>query len=425
MNLLQRFKKDYFNYLVSIIIPAFINAVSIPLFKRILGPEGYGYFSISFNSLLLLASLLTSWIMQSVLRYSPMVSDRRSFVKKALLLSVITQTLFFLPTVFSVYYLKTDWLFAIIFGVSLFIVSVQYVTVSISQSFFLSGKNIFSELIRSVAYIATGLILLTATGIYYMYSLFAGIFISFLLSGLYLLVQTKKELAARPPGDADSKELRQLFRSFLSYGGPISLWFVCSYSITLVDKYFMLHSLGANQQGNYQALFDLLSRSIMLLCSPVVISLFPLITVAYQANKTHDIKRLLTKVIVIELVVLVAAQIAYWWFGASILSALIKIPATTEYKLIGELIITGAFLWQIGIVVHKYYEMKFKNGHLLAMIAIAFISQLILYWLLNKNTNPLLYPAGYVLSSLVYLMLVSAGVFRSFLSLTKNNRSLS
>lgn len=419
MNLLSRFKKDYFNYLISIIIPALIYAVSIPLFKRMLGAEAYGYFAIIFNSMLLLAALLTSWIMQSVIRYSASFKNRYSFVKKALIFALITQALFFFPLVYSVYYLKKDLLLAIFFGASLFIVSIQFVIVSVSQSLFLSGKNIFSELIRSISYFSIGLLLLTTTGIFYMYSLFTGIFISFLLSGLYLFVQIKKVLDADSAVIDDSEQPLQMIKSFLLYGGPISLWFVFSYSITLVDKYFMLHSLGASEQGNYQALFDLLSRSIMLLCSPVVISLFPLVTEAYQSNKTRDIKKLLSKIIVIELAALVAALILYWWFGSAILSALIKIPDTTEYKLMGEIIIAGSFMWQMGIVVHKYYEMKFKNGQLLVMIALAFISQLIFYWLFRKNNNLLLYPAGYALAAFIYLILVSSRVLKSFLNFNK------
>lgn len=421
MNLLSSFKKDYLNYLISVIIPVLINALSIPLFKRMLGAEAYGYFSITFNSLLLLAALLTSWIMQSVIRYSPAVTDRRTFIKKSLYFSLVTQALFFLPIVYSVYYLKNDLLLAIFFGVSLCIVCVQYVIVSVSQSFFLSGKNIFSEIIRSVSYISVGIILLT-TGFYYMYSLFAGIFVSFLLSGVYLFVQIKKMLAVEQAAINDPGLPVQTFKSFMRYGGPISLWFVFSYSISLIDKYFMLHALGVYEQGNYQALFDLLSRSIMLLSSPVIISLFPLVTVAYQSNKTREIKKLLTQIIVIELLALVAALIVYWWFGSAILSSLIKIPNTKEYKLMGEIIITGTFIWQIGIVVHKYYEMKLKNGMLLAMVSVAFFSQLIFYWVFKKSTNPLLYPAGYALAAFIYLILVSSGVVKSFLSLNKTEQ---
>ena len=102
MNLLFSFKKDYLNYLISVIIPVLINALSIPLFKRMLGAEAYGYFSITFNSLLLLAALLTSWIMQSVIRYSPSVTNRIYFIKKSLYFSLLTQELFFFNSVFGV-----------------------------------------------------------------------------------------------------------------------------------------------------------------------------------------------------------------------------------------------------------------------------------------------------------------------------------
>lgn len=407
MDLLFRFKKDYFNYLISIIIPALINAVSIPLFKRMLGAEGYGNFSITFNSLLLFAALLSSWIMQSIIRYSPTVQDRRSFVKKSLLLSFITQALFFLPVVFLVYSFKGDWLLAIFFGASLIIVSVQYAILSVSQSFFLSGKNIFSEFIRSVSYISVGLLLLTATGFNYIYSLFAGIFVSFFLSAVYLFVQTRKVLAVQKTTVADSAPLKQMFKSFLFYGGPISFFFVVNYLITLIDKYFILHALGTNELGNYQAMFDFLSKSIMLLSSPVVISLFPLITVAHQSKKDGEIKKLLIRIIAIELVILIAALILYWLFGAAILSALIKVPDTLEYKVMGMLVIAGAFLWQMALVVHKAHELNFRSWFLLGMITIAFLGQLLIYLIFYKTSGKLLYPAGYVASAIIYLALVS------------------
>ena len=138
--------------------------------------------------------------------------------------------------------------------------------------------------------------MLTA-GFYYMYLLFAGIFVSFLLSGVYLFVQIKKMLAVQQSTLDDSDLPVKFFKSFMRYGGPISLWFVFSYSITLIDKYFMLHALGVHEQGNYQALFDLITRSIMLLRSPVIISLFPLVTVAYLSNKTRDIKKFLPQLL--------------------------------------------------------------------------------------------------------------------------------
>ena len=120
MDLSSRFKKDYFNYLISIIIPALINAFSIPLFKRMLGPQGYGYFSITFNSVLLCSALLTGWITQSIIRYFNTATNKHSFINKALLLSLITQSIFFLPVLGLGYYLKGDWVLAFFFCINSF-----------------------------------------------------------------------------------------------------------------------------------------------------------------------------------------------------------------------------------------------------------------------------------------------------------------
>ncbi len=408
MDLSSRFKKDYFNYLISIILPALINAISIPLFKNMLGPEGYGHFALTFNSLLLFTALLTGWITQSIIRYFPLQQNKTSFTKQALLLSGITQLIFFTPMVVFVFYLKHDLLLAFFLGATLLVTSLQFTILALSQSVFLSKKSIYSELIRTVSYITIVVLLLTATLVYYMYALFTAIFISYLLSFLYLLNQTKKQMVIYESTTALSPPLFNIFKSFLSYGGPLSLYFVVNASISLADKYFMLHTLGAEVHGNYQAMYDLLSKSITMLVSPATISLFPLLTAAYQTGKRDEIRKLFITIIGFEFAGLILAVVMYCWFGADILSALIKVPNTTEYKIMGVLVITGTFLWQIALIVHKPHELKFRSWFLLGMIAIAFVCQLIIYLLFHSTLGKLLYPLGYVASALIYLMLISA-----------------
>ena len=414
MDLISRFKKDYFNYLISIIIPALINAVSIPLFKRILGAEGYGYFSITFNTVLLCSALLTGWITQSIIRYFATSTNKQSFINKSLLLSLITQSIFFLPVFGVAYYLKSDWILSFFFAFTLFITSMQFSVLAIGQAAFLSKKNIYSELIRTISYITIALVLLTITGTNYMYSLFTAIFISYLLSFIYLFIQSNKLISQDKTVDLFPSQLGPVFKSFMFYGGPLSLWFVFMYLISIIDKYFMLKSYGPVSQGNYQAMFDFLSKSIVVLISPVLISLLPILTAAYQQGQKAEIKRLLSIIIGFEIVGLIVAAVLYWWFGADILFSLIKIPNTKEYKLMGLIIITGTFIWQMAMVVHKQQELKFKSGYLLGMITIAFAMQLLLYLIFNKNNNQLVYPLGFVVSALVYLFLVSLGLIKSF-----------
>jgi O-antigen/teichoic acid export membrane protein len=407
MDLFSRFKKDYLNYLLSTITPVIITAFSIPLFKNILGAEGYGRFSISFNSVLLCTAILSGWIWQSILRYFPASASKQSFVRKSFLISGITQSIFLLPVLAVVWYIYKDFLLAVFFSLTLFISSLQFSLLAISQSVFLSRKSIYYELIRNVSYITLALVLLKFTSFNYLYSLFTAIILSYSFSFIYLYLQTNKQLLNDHPIESKNENIKDIYRRFLVYGWPLSLWFVFSLLITLTDKYFILKTAGAAVQGNYQAIFDFLSKSINVLITPVTISLFPLLANAYQTGKKEAIRRLLGIIVGFEILGLLIASILYWWFGADILFILLKIPETFEYKLMGLLVIAGTFIWQMAIIIHKRYELKYRSGLLLGMVIIAFFSQLLLYAVLNKVYGFLLYPAGYVLASLIYFVLVS------------------
>lgn len=407
MDLSKRFKTDYLNYLISIIIPAVINAVSIPLFKRILGAAHYGNFSITYNSSLLFTALFAGWIMQSIIRYFPTVQDKKAFANAALRISFKIQLVIFFPVLLCIYYFNNDFILSLLFSAVLFITSMQFSMSAISQSAFLSRKSIYSEVVRTVSYIVLAVILLLKTKIDYMYSLFIAIFISYMLSFTYLYFQSSKALILQNSLQQNLPQSKNMLKTFLLYGAPLSLWFVFFYLISLVDKYFILYNHGEEKQGNYQAIFDFLSKSITVIISPVVISLFPLLTAAYQAEKKNEIRKLMKTILGFELAGLFIASLAYWWFGAGILFKLIKTPDTFEYKLMGQFIIIGTFLWQIAIVIHKWYELKFKSSTLMLMISIAFVFQILFYLIMGKNKNILLYPAGYILASVIYLFLIS------------------
>src|SRR6185437_14068639 len=190
MDLFSRFKKDYFNYLVSIILPAAISGLSIPLFKYLLGAKGYGRFSIWLNAALIISAILYGWIAQSILRFYHTSSDKERFTKEAILLSLRTQFILFLPILIILYLVSHDLLTAVLFGLIVITVSLQFTILNIIQSSFLSKKIITSEAIRMVSYLIIAVILLKITGIPYLYSLLLAVIISYLLSVLFLFRQT-------------------------------------------------------------------------------------------------------------------------------------------------------------------------------------------------------------------------------------------
>lgn len=407
MDLFSKFRRDYFNYLISIILPALISGISIPVFKHLLGAKGYGNFSICLNAILMLTSILSGWITQSIILFYPASPDPRLFSKQALLLSIRTQVIFFIPVLLIIWYLSHDFFIAILSCFILLVTSVQFSILPVIQSSFLSKKIIFSELIRVVTYLGCAIFLLRLSGLSYLYSLFIAVVISYSLSLFYLIKQAKIFFKEQATTGHDPILQKNLFKKFFSYGAPLSLWFVFSYLLSYTDKLFMFKHFGGEVQGNYQAIFDLLSRSIILVISPIVTSLFPILISVYVKGDNSEIRRLIKKIIFFEMIGFCLATILYWWFGAALLLNILKTPDTFTFRLMGFIVIMGTFTWQIAILVQKRFELKLKSLFLLAMVIIAFAAQITFYLLFRNYNNQLLYPLGFLLSTCVYLFLVS------------------
>lgn len=419
MDLFSKFKKDYFNYLISIILPALISGLSIPVFKNLLGAKGYGKFSIWLNAILILTAVLSGWITQSIIRLFPASANKHSFSRGAIVLSIQTQLIFFLPVFIISWYISHDVILATLCSLILITTCLQFTILPVIQSSFLSKKIITSETIRIFSYVGLAVLLLKLTGLSYLYSLFIAVIVSYSLSLAYLIRQAI--IFFREIDTPEKNEsAHNLFKSFFKYGAPLSLWFIFSYLFTYIDKLFMFKYMGAEAQGNYQAIFDLLYKSIALIISPVITSLFPILTSAYEKEDKADIRKFLKKIIIYELGGFAAVSILYWWFGADLLLFVLKTPNTYSFRLMGFIVICGTFIWQLAILAQKRFELQFKTFYLLVMAAITFFIQVIFYLLFKDyHNNQLLYPLGFLLSSFIYLLLIS---FTELLSFSKKIR---
>lgn len=406
MSLFERFRQHYLHYLISIIIPALITAFSIPLFKRILGSADYGQFAILFNGMLLGTATITGWITQSVIRFFPASQNRLLFFRHTMRLTLRALLWTALPSGLFVYSMYADGILSLLVTTALCITSFQFTLVSLAQSVFISRKSIFSELIRSVTYLLVALLCLQFTGIQYLYSLFFSITVAYGLSASYLYRQVKAQLQTSEHR-ADTKDTyRQLSRQFMQYGMPLSFWFICAYLLTLTDKLFIRHWLSSEIQGNYQAMFDLIARTITLVISPVILAMYPLLTNAYEKGEQSAIRKLLRSILMLEAAFMLLTMAGYWLIGAGWLFALIHTPPLPEYKMAGLLIIAGTFIWQMAIVVQKGHELRFRSLRLLFLLVIALCIQLLIYGLSGRNGNLLVYPAGYLIASFAYLLML-------------------
>lgn len=413
MNLLARFKKDYFNYLISIILPALIGGASVPIFKYFLGAKNYGTFSIYLNAAFLCTAISTTWISQSIFRFFPSVENKFRFAQIARSISFKTQLFLIIPLIIFFWYAEHSILLGVVIFVAVFFNSTQLIHLALAQASFLSKKNISSELIRSVSYIVLSILLLIWFPEYYLYSLFASVAIAYFLSAWYLRKQTQP-LLITSRHNIDREILpKKTVKKFFVYGAPLSLWLVFAYLIPYNDKLWMKYNLGGEVQGNYQAIFDLLSKGLTLLISPITISLLPLLTRAFTDNEHGQIRNLMKRIILLEIAGFILAAILYWWFGYSLVFKLLKIPDTFSFKLMGLIVLAGTFIWQIAIVIQQKYVLKMMTNFLLIMAIITVLAQTAFYYLFMNTVDPLLYAWGYMGASLLYLILISFPFLRN------------
>jgi hypothetical protein len=235
------------------------------------------------------------------------------------------------------------------------------------------------------------------------YALFIASISAFGMSVLYLKKQTTNNSDLASESKTTPTQIIQLARQFFKYGAPLSLWFVVVYVFAYIDKIAMLKYFGASIQGNYQAMFDLLSKGFTLIISPVLISLFPIITLAYKEGKQEDIKNLIRKIIMYEILGYALVTVGYFCFGANILLQILSVPNETLFIQLGFIIITGTFIWQIAMVVNKIFELQMKSLKMLYAAIITLLLQLLYYFFIRNTNSPLMISLGYLFASFSYL----------------------
>lgn len=429
MSLTHQFKKDYFNYLLSILLPALITAITIPFLKRYLGATVYGQFSLHYNAVLIFTTITTAWMNQSISRFYGVSENKRLFMQMTLRLSLVFQSLVFVPALAIAWFITQDGLLSLLMCTSVMAMGLQSSLMVKAQAALLSSKTIYSETIRTGGYFLCSWALLHLTSLQEIHTLFIASIIAFGASGVYLYQTIKLHLIT---ATAESTAMtnrnagyRQLMGQFFHYGFPLTLWFVVVYLFSYVDKLIMLNKAGGELQGNYQAMFDLFSKGFTLIISPVLISLMPLLSVAYKDGKHTEIKALLKKIILMELAGFALVTIAYYSFGSKILLLILDIPKVSLMETIGFMIISGTLIWQIAMVINKKYELKLQSGYLLLFACITLMVQLLYFYLMYARLTATTIVFGYLLSSATYLLLVALPWPRLksiFSSTNQNNR---
>ncbi len=404
MSVLDRFKKDFFYYFAGIIVPGFINAVSIPILKNLLDDANFGQYSLYFNSFTLIVGSLVGWLCQSVIRFTTQYNHPNFFFSKVTRLSLIITGAFSIVAFGAVLYWSHSIMLSALFGIGLVSGGLQNVMIAVSQSNFLARTTLFSESLRTLLYFLTGVLLLLWSRNYFMEKLFISILFSYTVSFCFLIYKNKipfSEIAQPEPSD----EIFDL-KKILAYGLPLALWFSCSSLITFIDKPYIAKSFGHAVQGNYQAIYDFIYRGTTIVLAPILTASFPLMTHAFEHQSKTELNRFLKKLLLLESGGLIFAVLAYCLGGYRFLKYILHLPDDSSYFWVGLFILLSAFIWQLGMLLHKPLEFQKKTRLMLfnnlAAFSVTYLLILIIY---HFRLNYMYYALGVLTGSVVYALL--------------------
>lgn len=370
---IKLFKQNYLSYFLGIIIPGIINFSLIPLLKSGLEKEIFSTYSFYLSAFLLVNSSVTGMISQSVIRLhiNEVQAGNKSFYLNSIFITFFITLIFLFP--FSVFFFGKILFspLAIIFYVTMFVANVYITLMSIAQANFSANLVAFSEIARSVLFISFAVLF---AGFYEtsvdVETLFSFQLISYTVSMLIILFFVPRKIFDKT--SFGQKQLIQQLGKIMSYGGYLFIWFFTSYLIANGNRFVLSSYWGKSSIGEFTAVFDMISKSIVMLLSPVLLSIFPIAVKAFESGQFDSVNKTISRIIRIELLVMFFIVICYYLFGYQILTNLLKIEQG-RYRDTGAMIVIATFIWQISMVKHKILELTMKIGTMVKFIVISLV----------------------------------------------------
>ncbi|MED3936473.1 lipopolysaccharide biosynthesis protein [Priestia megaterium] len=362
------YKKTLIHYIPAVLIPAITNIFLTLGLARILSIELYGEYTYYTSLGVLITSILSQWLVQSIQKFNYSDKDKKEyvfmiiFVKKIYIYSFCLSMMGWICLVFFIG--RTDNIASIICSVVMLFTSQSLLAVQVAQyaaEYYV--KNIKAINMQQSFYklISVSLYLILIDN-YQLNEIITVISVSNFLN-LMLFIQCKEGIKTlftnkNKKMENFSAQLSMQFKKFILYGLPMTGWFIGSNLLGVGDRIILKIFTDSSKVGIYSANYTLVSMGIGLLVSPLLQAAHPVIMNFGQENKGSDkkisnfIEQLSRKYLAIGLFIVVFLSIYY-----KKISLLLFGPEYQEGALIIPLTIVGIFLWNYSMYGHKGIEL--------------------------------------------------------------------
>jgi O-antigen/teichoic acid export membrane protein len=293
------------SYLLARGLPGLISLLSIMVYTRLLTPEIYGQYAIVMSLIVLVITLCFQWMQFSILRYYP-----KEAISKEVLISNIAFT-------FIVVAIIVLPIFTFIIGITLEFLSLQLLLVI----FFLALTHAFFDIsiqlpvIRGEAlYYGFMLFSKAALGLtigvavfYFGYQLEAPLY-GLACAYIVLVIIIFKKYFAQIVWHKPDK---QLIKSMLLYGLPLSGTFFMNYIIANSDRLMLAWMMGEESAGLYSAGYDLSNFSFIVILLSIHLAIYPMILKVYEKKQKLKVQQLLEQNLLVLFLVSIVPGILF------------------------------------------------------------------------------------------------------------------
>ena len=420
MNILpKKYSLNFFFYATNSAVSGIVNVISVPFFISLFGINTYGKFSLILSIIYTLHCGLGGPLNQNMIRFG-VVNDGVSRINVCDIFKILflLECIFSTLLTFAMSFFFKDFYIGVFSGLILFSIGFFQLYQSYLQAQEKAKDTTILEIIRNLIFILSPFFMLkifqgNGRELYY---LLCGILFSHLATSLLAVGKlVKLKIVNFNEGFIFSIINKQTSTYQMSikiwrFSLPLIGWFVFSNLLNIVDRYVIVYYLGFNEVGYYSAIYDLMYKGIVLLLTPILTVIFPILVKYYEENDIVKVNNVIKIGLLIQILLTIVAFVLMKLLEKYIVKTFFHGLFINDgvYQKLIYLIIIGSFFWQVGMLMHKKLELKRQTHMMLIAIIVAFSVNLLLNIILIPHFGIL--AAGYntIIGSVVYLTVILA-----------------
>lgn len=346
---------DSFFYLLTKIIPGITGLLSIIVFIRWVGPDGYGQFTLLLSFIMAAGALSSGWLNQAILRYFSQDENKEEFpaaIFRGILISFLLG--FIILLVGFQFFLDLDIIAFVIAYIS-FISIILFKLRSVLLQAGLKAKKV-AQITAVQAILGLIIPLIFLIRINHYLAIIAGISLAYLLIG-YKSIFSFIKFSTNSITSSNN-----VLSKYYNFGIPLSFRIFLGLFISFLDRWFITFFLNESITGLYAGYSEIIIKVFSIILFPITLAIHPRVTKLWNEGERKKSIQLVKKGIGIQSGIFLLAFVIFILFEKQFFNlSLILIPElSSEFLSLGIPIFISGFLWQISLLVHKPLELTEK-----------------------------------------------------------------